>query len=186
MGEIILLANGKNNPALYFCPGYYAFMVRFPLLLMASMVIAGCASPKEDPPRVAGKISVKEKGPLTGGTIQLVPLKGQHGAGIIRADGSYEVLDAPLGECKVVINNEALLRAGGSFITPSEKDGRGPGGLKPGENPGLEKELARTGLGEKVGGEKYIPIDAAYASHETTPLRALIQPGANRLDFEVK
>ena len=59
---------------------------------------------------IKGKVTVAGKGLLTGGTIQFVSVadsKAMSG-GQIKPDGTYELADVPLGDCKVVIDNSHL------------------------------------------------------------------------------
>lgn len=149
-------------------------------LFLSGFMLAGCSGPVvEQKPQVAGRVIVAGKGPLTGGTIQFVPAKGPIGAGMIKADGTYVVTDAPIGECRVVVNNQNLARAGGEFVTPSQKMGK----ELPGEK-GLNVPPQMAGKVPEAG--KYMVFEDQFATLETTPLRATLQKGANTIDFELK
>lgn len=98
-------------------------------------------------------------------------------------DGTYLVADAPKGECRVVINNQSLAKAGGKFITPSQKFGKGI----PGEGGTPQGVIIPPQMGPKSSESgTYMPISDQFANVETTPLRATLQQGANTIDFEVK
>ena len=77
--------------------------------LLALLTAVGCGA-SDKRAAVAGKVTVGGKGPLTGGNIRFVSVADPNkvGGGQIKPDGTFEVSDAPVGECKVVIDNTHL------------------------------------------------------------------------------
>jgi len=171
------------------------YATRFAALVVI-LALAGCGPhPRAS---VKGKVMVAGKGPLTGGAIQFVLDSDPTmiGGGVIHADGSYDVVDAPVGECKVLIDNEHLQTGGkmqGAMVPGYlSKDGGGkgpPAGAtsKMGTSPkGLE---VPPGTGEPVGatGLKYMKINHEFAVADRTPLKATVNRGDNTgVNFEVK
>jgi hypothetical protein len=143
---------------------------------VAIATLLGC-SPAPTTGQVSGKVTVAGKGPLTGGTIFFVSAADSKkaGSGTINADGSYDVPNAPLGECKVTIDNLALKSAAGGAPPPGV-------GAQAG---GVPKGLDISGMGA-MGKTAYIPIDPSFAKSETTTLTATIGKGTNTKDLEVK
>ncbi len=137
---------------------------------------------------IKGKIAVAGKGPLTGGTIQFVSVadsKAMSG-GQIKPDGTYELADVPLGECKVVIDNSHLNPNKGSAAvrTPGMGGGKAPAAAtaKMGAAPaGLQIPTA----GSNPADAKFVAIDSSFASVDGTPLRHKVVPNGTA-DFEVK
>jgi len=169
------------------------YATRF-VALVAVLALAGCGPhPRAS---VKGKVTVAGKGPLTGGAIQFVLDSDptQIAGGVIHADGSYEVLDAPVGECKVLIDNEHLQKGGKmqgpmvpGYLAGGAKAAPAGATSKMGTSPkGLE---VPPGTGEPVGanGLKYMKINHEFAVADRTPLKATVNRGDNAgVNFEVK
>jgi len=163
---------------------------------MVVLAAVGCGSGGRA--SVKGTVTVAGKGPLTGGTIQFVLASDPNviGAGQIRGDGNYEVIDAPVGECKVVINNTHL-KVGGSMPgvgVPTRPGMPGSGSSGP---PRDSKKASGTPEGVPVDGEmgkasasvgiKYIPIDTSYADPTSTTLKTTVNSSnSNPVNFEVQ
>jgi hypothetical protein len=107
-------------------------------VLIAALTALGCGGGDK---RVAlsGKVTVGGKGPLTGGNIRFVSTADPNrvGGGLIKADGTYEVTDAPVGACKVVIDNTHL---DPNAVKAVNLPGMGGPGMKgvPGAPPGIK------------------------------------------------
>lgn len=150
--------------------------IRF-LSLFAVVGLLGCgggggsSGPKAT---VKGKVTVGGKGPLTGGTIQFIPASGNFGSGIIKPDGTYTVGDAPVGECKVVVDNKNLKVAAGN--------GKGAG--KMGTAP--KGAIVTPEMSGSDAKGTFVSIDAEYTKAETTKLKATLKAGDNSVDFDVK
>jgi hypothetical protein len=107
-------------------------------ILVAAAAVAGCGDKDARAP-VSGKVTVAGKGPLAGGSIRFVSAAdpNRSSSGQIKSDGTYMVPDAPVGECKVVIDNSHLDPNGSKGSAPPGAMGKG-GGMKgmPGAGPG--------------------------------------------------
>ncbi len=173
--------------------------------LFSLLAITGCGGDRRSP--VKGTVNVAGKGPLTGGNIRFVLVSDQTkmSGGIIKPDGTYEVPDAPVGECLVVIDNShldpnslkgiSLPGTGGGMGGPG-----GMGGMKgapktggpavSGPKSGDKAKMANApksaevpeGMDEgkdDLSGQKFLKIDPTFSKPETTPLRATIKSGDN-------
>ena len=103
---------------------------------------------------------------------------------MIGADGSYSVPDAPLGACTVTIDTGATK---GAATKNAAAAGPGADIMKKMQGPpaGMPAMGGGNGAGF-VSGTKLVPIEAAYASPATTPLKADVKRGANTHDFKVE
>jgi hypothetical protein len=110
---------------------------------------------------VTGKVTLPGGKPLTGGNITFTPVggKGNAGSGQINADGTYQAVNVPLGECKVSIDNSTL-----------------KGAVEGKEMPGMG---ASAGL-------KYVPIDPKFTKPDTSSLTVNVTGKSQTADFEVK
>jgi hypothetical protein len=134
---------------------------------------AGC---NQNPQITGGKLSgtVTYKGaPLPGGEIRLLspsdPNKSQGGP--IRADGTYEVLNAPLGQVKVLIDTE-MIKSHPALMADKVKPGAG--------NPKVE-------MNALYGGQlKYVQIPDRYRDAGRTPLTATVEKGSSKKDFNLE
>lgn len=174
--------------------------------LGAMLVLSGCGSDRRA--SVSGKVTVAGKGPLPGGNIRFISVADPNkiGGGQIKADGTYEVPDAPVGECKVVIDNTHLDPATlkGAGLPGMMGPGGGMGGMKGapktggiasgpkaadkakmGESPKGTDVPAEMGKSETTG-QKFVKIEAGFTRADTTTLKADVKNGANDLNFDVK
>jgi len=192
-------------------------MKHLSLFAMFTLIVplTGCGDSGQPRGLVTGKVLVADKSPLTGGSIrfELASDSKIFGSGQIHADGSYECADAPVGECRVVVNN-TYLQVGGA--TPGKLPGGGtmPGMGAPGKGGGMPGMAGSSAPGsgkapsdaaKKMGGPpkgsdmpaemndgagsvgtKYVKIDAKYASATDSPLKFTVVKGKNAHDFEVK
>jgi hypothetical protein len=137
---------------------------------------------------IKGKVTVAGKGPLTGGTIQFVSVADSKAVagGQIKSDGTYEIADVPLGNCKVLIDNSHLNPNKGSAAvrTPAMGGGKAPAAAtaKMGAAPsGLQIPTA----GSNPADSKFIAIDSSFSTAGGTPLTHNVQANGTA-DFEVK
>lgn len=172
------------------------------LLISMIVAIAGCSSDRRAP--VTGKITVEGKGPLPGGSIRFVSVSNpdRFGSGIIHSDGTYKVADAPVGECKVVIDNSHLdksarKKTGAGMPIMAPIPGKKGPMMPSNEQP---KELAAKTEGgppkgtdlpsnmpskSEIGDQQFLRIDPGFASPDSTSLKASVKKGTNTLDFAV-
>ena len=154
---------------------------------LAIALIAGCNGGGAPPSgSVSGKVTIDGK-PLTGGSIRFhatsPDAKVKASGGVITADGSYIVPDAPIGPCKVTVD---------TGVRSGEKSKVAPAGpsadvMKKMQGPPAGMPAMGGGAGPGfASGEKAMPIEAAYSSVSTTPLSADVKRGANAANFEVK
>lgn len=143
------------------------------LLGVALTNLVGCGDATPPTTEVKGKVTVTGKGPLTGGAIvfTLVSNPQVTGGGQIAPDGTYTVPLAPVGECKVTIDNSHLRVGGKVMSSAGQKMNTAPAGLA--TPPGA------------MAPPKYVPIDLSYAKVDTTTLKATVAEGAT-VDLEVK
>jgi hypothetical protein len=179
----------------------------FAFLVAALITVAGCGDANRA--AVKGKVTVAGKDPLPGGTIrfELASDPSQVGSGVIRADGTYEISDVPVGECRVTVDNSHLDPNGQSTGRPGMAGGPGqfkmkgmPGGAAGPVMGGKPRDAGKAGggppppgaevpagmsEGKSTAGTKYLKIDGNFTKTETTPLRATVKRGSNEFNFDV-
>jgi hypothetical protein len=169
-----------------------------------ALLAIGCGGDKRA--EVSGKVTMAGKS-LPGGIITFVSASDSNrvGTGVISADGNYRVGDAPVGECKVVVDNSHLDPAINKKT--SSMPGMGPSGMPgmkggpPGAGPKgppadakgkmsapPSKDPAPTAdMGKAESADsKFAKLDPVYSKHDSTPLTATVVGGANTINFEVK
>jgi hypothetical protein len=172
----------------------------FAALALLPLAAVGCGRPPTA--TVSGKVTVKGKDPLPGGTItfQLASDPTQAAGGVIKSDGTYTVTGAPVGECKVVIDNSNLdLSKNTGTSTPTGgAPGMGPpgAGSTGGGGPPADARNRMNGPPKGVGDEtddkdagtkKYVKIDPSFSKAESTPLKHTVVMGDNKdVNFDVK
>lgn len=168
-------------------------LIRLSLLALAVITVSGCGG-KPARTIVKGKVTVAGKGPLTGGAIQFVLASDAKviGGGQIKADGSYEITEAPVGECKVVIDNTYMDTATASKGLPTTGPGFGMGAGGGPKDMSAKTSAPPKGLDVpggtmSVGTPRYIRIDPSFTKADSTPLKTVVtKSGANPADFDVK
>jgi hypothetical protein len=140
-----------------------------------ALTLAGCQGKVPDRATVSGRVLYQGK-PVTQGIVifhsKLVPTKQDQAQ--IKKDGTYEMTNAPLGVCKVVIQ-----------VNPA-KD---PAADKAGDKAGDKAPDAPPS--DKAAGpppQDVVPAElgARYASIDTTPLEKTVERGDNKFDLEIK
>ncbi len=182
------------------------------LLATGLVALAGCGG-KVARASVSGKVTVNGKGPLTGGTITFVLISNENevGGGNIKSDGTYEAVDVPVGECKVIVSN-AHLNPSKSGMGGGMPGGGMTGGGMPGGGKGMPgmggppaggggaktaDKMANAPKGAEIDGKmgdskdtgtpKYMKIDPAYEAAGTTTLRHTVNKGENpNANFDLK
>jgi hypothetical protein len=114
---------------------------------------------------LAGVVRYKGQ-PVTGGELRLIDVNdfNKSQSARIDGDGKFEVLNAPVGEVKAVIDTEA---AKTDLSVMAAKSG---GAIDP------------SAYGKPV---KYMAIDKKYADPQQTPVRLTIQKGSQTKDIEL-
>ena len=125
--------------------------------------------------------------PVTGGSIRFHPTaadtKPKPSGGVIGADGSSSVPDAPVGACKVTVD------PGVAKGDPAKTEPNRPGAdiMKKMQGPPAGMPAMGGGSGPGfVSDAKPVPIGPEYTSASSTPLSAEVKRGANTFNFEVK
>jgi hypothetical protein len=161
-------------------------LLRVSALSLVLLLIVGCGW-KAARTSVKGKVTVGGKDPLPGGSIQFILASSPNevGSGQINGRGEYEVTNAPIGECQVVIDNTHLAR-----------NSKGAPGMGPSGGPrDTSKKMSAPPKGiEAVKGEggqasslKYVKIGESYTKADSTPLKSTVSRGtASPADFDVK
>lgn len=120
---------------------------------------------------VSGLVRYQGK-PVTGGAIRLWSENKESGgvsaAGVINGDGTYEVFNAPIGRCKVVVNTETVKHDRSALMQ------RIP-----------EKDRAQVSAAQKVSPKKYMPIDPKYTDLKTTPTEITVENGRQTHDIDL-
>ena len=133
------------------------------LLAPASLLGLGCSGQESEAlSRVTGHVTLANGKPLTGGRITFSNAAGKVSVGQIKADGTYEAVGVPHGECRVAIENLYL------------KGWSPPRGSEAMPNAAENAAL------------KYIPINAKYAKPETSGLSTNVTDDKHTFDVELK
>ncbi len=175
-----------------------------------TVLASGCGSDARAP--VKGSVSVAGKGPLTGGTITFISVADSKrmGSGMVEPDGTYSVLDAPVGECKVIFDNSHLDPSGRKGMMSGPPAGGGAGammGMKgspkaaapPGSAGPSAKDKERMGgapKGADVPAEmsadqvdyskmKYLKFDPKHTKFDQTPHTYTVVNGSNTVNFDL-
>jgi hypothetical protein len=117
---------------------------------LAALVGCGGDSTKAS---IKGKVTYKDAA-VTGGTLMLYPASGAPFSISIKADGSFEVGDAPLGPMKVTVETDSVADTSRPINMPLPRDTKMP-------------EMTKQ---DTTNQPKKVPIPAKYAKEATTPL----------------
>lgn len=141
-------------------------------LLVLLFGSSGCSSSNKSQvtgASVSGVVRYKGK-PVTGGVIQFwsenIDAVGSS-QGSIAGDGTYTVLNAPLGVCKVVVNTEAVKHDRRAMLRRLTDKGAPP----PPEETGPPKT--------------YMEIDPKYTDVKKTDVQITIQKGSQSQDIDL-
>lgn len=149
--------------------------------LLACYVVlfpTGCGPNLKDRGVVKGKVTVGKKA-LTTGTVMFYGKNGMSASATIAPDGSYEMNDAPLGECKVTVSvpnlpadpmTRARLKGGGMKFPEGPKDPTKDSPDLP-SAPRVPKEV--------------VPIDIKYSNPESSGLSYTVQKGEQTYNIEL-
>ena len=129
---------------------------------------AGCGSGTAT---VSGVVTFQGK-PLPGGQVSLVPPKGPPALiGFIKEDGSYSIVNVPVGEVKIMVTTQPPLPELPSFI-------KVPG--RTNDPNSTAKSAPYKPLGE------YVKIPDRYRLAETSGLTLKVKRGENRYDIPLE
>lgn len=149
--------------------------------LLAGCIIlltCGCGPDYKARGVVKGTVTTGKK-LLTTGTVMFINKEGITGSASIEPDGTYEMKDAPLGECMVTVTvqtlpNDASVRA--------RLGGKGPqmpaGPMNPDEAGPPAPPLAKIP-------KEVVPIDPKYSKAETSGLKFKVEKGEQTYNIEL-
>jgi len=142
-------------------------------------LVAGCSSGKnpEAPARVSGVVTYQGK-PVPGGIIAFHPSGKAPYSSPIGADGTYEVVDLPVGEMAVTVETESL--------NPNRKSQTYGGAI--GEKMKAERWKAegKAGAGPQQPAGRYIRVPSQYANPKTSPVTVTLEHGRQIKPIELK
>lgn len=147
-----------------------------PLLLML-VVGLGCSKGNVNTPaKLSGSVKYKG-GPVTGGTMTLLPEGGGAIPVTIKPDGTYAAQDLPVGTLKVVIETESM--------NPNKKGDPSTYGQQGGGRGGSQSmSPIPTGRSTAAGGT-YVKIPEKYSDVKSSGLSVTLQKGDNSHDFDL-
>ena len=123
--------------------------------------------------KLTGKVTIGGK-PLSGGNVIVTSEDGKYSVqGFINGQGTYSVLEPPLGKVKLAVQTSHLKGSTQPKAAPGGGAGKGEG------SAGMVlPDPKDIGLG-------YTPIPAKYEKPETSGLTAEIKPGDQTHDIEL-
>ncbi len=135
------------------------------VLVLVALAAAGCGGPYSGSNRggkLTGKVTIDGK-PVSAGEVVVYGADGKHSAaGRVRTDGTYVVVEPPLGDCKVVV------------ITSTFKD-IPPPGAKKGPMDFTDPETGQWPI--------YVSTPARYEKAETSGLTVKVTSGEQAHDL---
>ncbi|HMC65045.1 MAG TPA: hypothetical protein VKI65_08895 [Gemmataceae bacterium] len=159
-------------------------------VLAGAAGLVGCGGPEA---MVAGKVTYKGE-PLPSGTVTFIRDGANPASGQIKADGTYVVEYAPVGDCTITVITQTAAQNAMSPAGKSMKDADNP---KYKDKFKQDEEKARGEKNQKMqnvpgkgdalpGGEtKSITIPQKYASPQSSPLKYSVKKGKNHFDIEL-
>ena len=142
-------------------------------------LVVGCSSSTnpEAPARVSGVVTYQGK-PVPGGTIAFHPVGKAPYSSSIGADGTYEVVDLPIGEMVVTVESES--------VNPDRKSQSYGGAI--GEKMKAERMKAegKAGTAPQPPTGRYRKIPSTYANAKTSPLTVTLEHGRQVKPIELK
>lgn len=145
---------------------------------LALVLAAGCRT-SPNPAKVSGKVTYKGQ-PVKGGDIVFHSDQGTY-RGTLGQDGSYEIVDLPVGEMKVTVDTE--------FLNPDKKAttyGGGRGDKMTNERLAAERAAGRGPASRDEQLARYTKIPPKYSNVASTDLKTTLEKGKQTRDFELK
>jgi hypothetical protein len=139
--------------------------------LFALIVLAGCFYTRGPRATVKGTVTFNDR-PVTAGMVSFFGADNRVGSAPLLEDGSYEVLDAPVGEVTITITIPELSTGGPAAMPPPSKP-------VPGLPTATDKEL-----GKRIG-TVVVDIPPRYKKAETSPLKYTVTKGSNDHDINL-
>jgi hypothetical protein len=170
-------------------------MRTFPTVIVVCLAagLLGCSSSKRG--SVTGKVTYKGQVVKAGSVLFIYDEGGQYPAGI-NADGTFQFMDVPTGNVKVVVNTEPFNpeQRPVAYTQKQQQIARGYGkGLQEYDKAmGRGTDKAGEAVGAPLSKQKkeelakvYVKIPRKYASEKDTPLTYTVEPGRQTKDIDL-
>jgi hypothetical protein len=141
------------------------------LLGLALVTLHGCSGGKAT---VSGKVTLSDGTPVPAGNVTFWAGDGRTAQAPLRADGTYLMGDAPVGDVKVTVE------------TPPPR----PGPLSMGPQPpqaakGMPQDMLPPGEKGAPGNAKSVRVPDRYRESASTPLTYTVSRGTQHKDFTI-
>jgi hypothetical protein len=174
--------------------------VKLALVLAAAAALAGCS--KSGPvSRVTGSITYKGQ-TLKAGAVFLVFDKGGEYHTGIKSDGTFQFIDVPTGQAKVLVDTETFNPEGQPKSYVKSMQGKqyakgmakqyseynameGKGGSS-GGGKGADANASLTKEQKEELAKVYVKIPSKYSSEKTSPLYYEVESGSHNVTWELK
>lgn len=116
---------------------------------------------------VTGSVRFKDE-PLGGGTIRIVSMSDENKSNstLINPDGTFTMPNAPVGECRVLVETESAKLDVSAFL----------------KNLPPDAKIDRSKIPPSM---KYVPINRLYCDPKESPLRVTIKPGNQKVEVVI-
>jgi hypothetical protein len=171
------------------------------VLALGILCASGCGPGHKDRGVVRGKVTFNGK-PLNSGTILFVTSDNRSASTSIKEDGTYEMPDAPVGECTITVTvGSTSGKGGGNMMAPGGMPAigkmGGPGGM-PSTTGGQKSDSSKpppglgtsggdgqqmTGPPPQVDARKQVKIPDKYSNPETSGLKYTVVKGEQTKDL---
>jgi hypothetical protein len=165
----------------------------FSILALGLFCSSGCGPGLKDRGTVRGKVTIGGK-PLNMGTVQFLASNDRSGTASIKEDGTYEMTDAPVGECTITVTTPQ--GGPGSRMAPGARGPGGPGGAPNPGTGGAKSGATKPPAGIIGGGDgmqmssptpidfsKAVRIPDRYSNPETSGLKFTVVKGEQSYDI---
>lgn len=155
------------------------FRLRWLGVVAAVSLLTGCSKNPSAPAQVSGVVKYQNQ-PLKGGTITFHSKDSVAYRGQIYEDGTYAITDIPIGEMTVTVDTEGLKPVENKATYGSRQGHREPAYRPPGLADRLDPNKQKA---EQEG--KYVKIPLRYKDPKSSDLKATLEKGKNKKDFEL-
>jgi hypothetical protein len=145
-------------------------------LLVVALVAAGGCGKKQAV--VTGKVTLKDGRPVTAGTVSFFGDENRVATSQIGPDGSYKILDAPVGEVKITVQGPPQRQAMGGSGAKMPEAPPGLGGMPADKIPeGMSKDPLAPGA--------IVPVNARYQDPKKTPLSWTVAASVSAQEHDI-
>jgi hypothetical protein len=168
--------------------------------LVSVFALSGCSNRSGSASRILGSITYKGQ-TLKAGAVFLVFDKGGEYHTGIRSDGTFQFIDVPTGQAKVLVDTETFNPEGKPQSYVKSMKGKQ---IAKGYNKSFDEYNAMMGHGGNAGGGKgadatdsltkeqkaelakvYVKIPGKYGSEKTSPLYYEVESGSQTVTWEL-